>query len=149
MLKRFGSHFRHNVVAYIALFFAIPAAHAVRLACMATRRIIARGVVCALALVCAASVSASTADAASAPGSLDLSFDGDGKAVTEIGSATDQASAVAVQEDGRVVVAGFSQSGTGNRFAVVRYKSDGSLDTSFDGDGRTTTAVGTGSRDEA
>jgi uncharacterized delta-60 repeat protein len=112
-------------------------------------RLAARGLVCALTLVCAASVSAANAYAASAPGSLDLSFDGDGKALTQIGSSTDQANAVAIQPDGRVVAAGFSQSGTGLRFAVLRYNGDGSLDTSFDGDGQVTTAIGAGSRDEA
>jgi uncharacterized delta-60 repeat protein len=96
-----------------------------------------------------APAAAESATTATAAGSLDLSFDGDGKAITQIGSSTDQGNAVARQPDGRIVVAGFSESGTGLRFAVVRYNPDGSLDPSFDGDGKITTAIGTGHRDEA
>jgi uncharacterized delta-60 repeat protein len=127
----------------------IPVAPALRRVSTARRRVAAVALVCALALVCPASVSAASADAASPPGGLDLSFDGDGKAITQIGSFTDQAHEVALQPDGRIVVAGFSESGTGRRFAVVRHNADGSLDASFDGDGKVTTAIGTGSRDEA
>ncbi len=74
-------------------------------------------------------------------GSLDTSFDGDGKVTTAIGSATDVGYSVALQSDGKIVVGGVSSSD----FAVVRYNTDGSLDTSFDGDGKVTTAVGPGS----
>ena len=88
--------------------------------------------------------------AAETPGALDISFDGDGKVVTPIGAGHDEAHAVALQPDGRIVVAGFSESGTGRRFAVARYQPDGSLDTSFDGDGKVTLPpIGSGSRDEA
>jgi uncharacterized delta-60 repeat protein len=42
----------------------------------------------------------------------------------------------AVQADGKIVVAGHSsQAGTSFDFALARYNSDGSLDTSFDWDG--------------
>jgi len=67
-------------------------------------------------------------------GSLDTSFDSDGKVITDLGDSA-QANAVALQADGKIVVAGTS----GNDFAVVRYNSDGSLDTSFDTDGLVTT----------
>lgn len=75
-------------------------------------------------------------------GSLDASFDGDGKATTAILSWGDRARAVAVQADGRIVLAGFANidaTPTGSRFALVRYNGDGSLDESFDGDGRVAT----------
>ena len=63
-------------------------------------------------------------------GSLDTSFDGDGKVFTDFGN-SDRGNAVAIQPDGKIVVAGTS----GVDFALARYNSDGSLDTSFDGDG--------------
>ncbi len=78
-------------------------------------------------------------------GSLDLSFDSDGKVTTAIGSgtSTDQGYAVAIDDSGKIVVAGYSY-GSNNDFAVVRYLSDGSLDLSFDSDGKVTTAIGSG-----
>lgn len=51
---------------------------------------------------------------------------------------------VAAQRDGKIVVAGYAAVGRANQFALVRYSADGSLDTSFNGSGKLTTAVGTG-----
>jgi uncharacterized delta-60 repeat protein len=65
-------------------------------------------------------------------GSLDASFDGDGARAIDSGG-TEFANAVALQPDGKVVVAGYT---TVNDDAVVyRLNPDGSLDASFDGDG--------------
>ena len=75
-------------------------------------------------------------------GSLDNSFSGDGKQTTAIGSGRDQGSSVAIQADGKIVVAGYSYNGTNFDFALVRYNSDGSLDISFNGDGKQTTPIG-------
>ncbi|MBW3540365.1 MAG: hypothetical protein KY476_08850 [Planctomycetes bacterium] len=84
-----------------------------------------------------------------ADGSPDTSFDGDGKVTTDFGSLSDQAHGVAIQADGKIVVAGWSvQSGTGVDFALARYNADGSLDTSFSGDGKLTTDFGS-STDQA
>jgi uncharacterized delta-60 repeat protein len=83
-----------------------------------------------------------------ASGALDPTFDGDGKATTAIGSLTDQARAVAVQADGKIVVAGFTLTGANRDLALVRYTTTGALDPTFDGDGRRTLGVGTGD-DEA
>lgn len=66
-------------------------------------------------------------------GSLDNSFDGDGIAITDLGSA-DSARAVAVQADGKILVGGSAGDFTGKDFAVVRYNVDGSLDTDDDAD---------------
>jgi len=79
-------------------------------------------------------------------GALDTSFDGDGKVTTAIGSANDWGRSVALQSDGKIVVAGRSATGSTYSFALVRYNPDGSLDTSFDGDGKVTTAVGSSSQ---
>jgi uncharacterized delta-60 repeat protein len=75
-------------------------------------------------------------------GSLDTSFNGDGKLTTSLGSGDDFARAVALQADGKFVVAGSSDSGSGNQFALARYNPTGSLDSSFDGDGKLTTPIG-------
>jgi uncharacterized delta-60 repeat protein len=48
------------------------------------------------------------------------------------------------QADGKLVVAGYSWNGSNDDFALARYNADGSLDTGFDGDGKVTTAIGTG-----
>lgn len=74
-------------------------------------------------------------------GSLDTTFDGDGKIVTSIGAANEEAWAVALQPDGKIVVAGYSNNGTNDDVALVRYNPNGSLDSTFDGDGKVTTPV--------
>ena len=60
------------------------------------------------------------------------------------GESNDYAKSVAIQSDGKIVVAGYAAVGRADQFALVRYKADGSLDTSFNGSGKVTTAVGTG-----
>jgi uncharacterized delta-60 repeat protein len=75
-------------------------------------------------------------------GSLDTSFDGDGKVITEVGSFSGPAFAVALQSDGKIVVAGRASTGTHDDFALVRYNTNGSQDTTFDGDGELMTDVG-------
>jgi uncharacterized delta-60 repeat protein len=76
-------------------------------------------------------------------GSLDTSFNGTGKTTTAIGSA-DGAWDLARQADGKLVAAGDSNNGSNLDFALARYKPDGSLDTSFNGTGKVTTAFGPG-----
>ncbi len=51
---------------------------------------------------------------------------------------------MAAQSDGKIVVTGSAAVGRGDQFALVRYNSDGSLDTTLNGSGKVTTAVGTG-----
>lgn len=75
-------------------------------------------------------------------GSLDSSFDTDGKVTTSIGSGFALANAVAIQPDGKIVAAGQSYNGSNADFALARYNTDGSLDTSFDGDGIVVTPIG-------
>ena len=77
-----------------------------------------------------------------AAGTLDRSFDIDGKVTTVfISGQDDRVNSVALQADGKIVAAGVS-SGVTYAFALARYNADGSLDTSFDGDGRVTTGNG-------
>jgi len=77
-------------------------------------------------------------------GSLDTTFDGDGKKTIAIGSADDSAYAVAVQSSGAILVAGDAYNGSNYDFAVIRCNADGTLDTGFDGDGKLTIAFGSG-----
>ena len=72
-------------------------------------------------------------------GSLDTSFDTDGRIQTNFGL-NERGFGVAIQADGKIVIAGESDlSGSRYDFALARYNINGSLDTSFDGDGRLTT----------
>ena len=79
-------------------------------------------------------------------GSLDSSFDADGKVTTAIGTFDDLAYSVVVQPDGDLVVAGVSYNGSRYEIAVVRYDTNGSLWTSLARDGAATTAVGMAAR---
>jgi uncharacterized delta-60 repeat protein len=81
-------------------------------------------------------------------GSLDPSFAADGKQTFPIGEASG-AAAVAVQPDGKIVVAGFSSSDTSSAVALARLKPNGLPDPGFGTDGITTTAIGTHSAAEA
>ena len=75
-----------------------------------------------------------------ANGSLDTSFDGDGKLTTDFFGSGDQVRSITLQADGKILVAGIADNGSGRQdFALARYNANGSLDTSFDGDGKLTT----------
>src|SRR5438876_1187397 len=73
-------------------------------------------------------------------GSLDPSFRG-GRVVTSFAD-RDEASALALQADGKIVVAGFSDAGGRQDFALARYNPDGGLDLSFGSGGRVLTDFG-------
>ena len=82
-------------------------------------------------------------------GSLDTSFDGDGKVSTGFTPGwDDRGLGLALAPDGKMVAAGFAfnyQSGFGpSVIDVARYNADGSLDGSFDGDGKVVTASSRG-----
>lgn len=79
---------------------------------------------------------------AGSPGDLDPSFSSDGKVITSLGISSG-GNSIAVQPDGKIVVAGSTGGWEDNRdFAIVRYNNDGSLDSSFDTDGKVTTDFG-------
>src|SRR5829696_2570314 len=83
-----------------------------------------------------------TGTAQAAPGGLDPTFSGDGKQTTDFGGepGIDVATAVAMQTDGKIVAVG--RGGPEGDFALARYKSNGSLDPTFSGDGKLTTNFG-------
>ena len=66
-------------------------------------------------------------------GTLDTTFGGTGKVLTAMSTSNDEAHDLAVQSDGKIVVAGLVSNGSTNfyDFGVVRYNSDGTLDTMF------------------
>jgi uncharacterized delta-60 repeat protein len=74
-------------------------------------------------------------------GSLDTSFGTGGKVVTHIGNRA-FAGAVAIQPDGKIVAAGGSSSGNNANFALARYNTNGSLDTTFGMGGIVVTSIG-------
>jgi uncharacterized delta-60 repeat protein len=90
-------------------------------------------------VVLAASLLA-TVPAQAAPGDLDPTFSGDGKELTSI-RVSAYGNDVAIQSDGKIVAIGGSYAGAGGThdFSLARYMPDGSLDASFDGDGKLTT----------
>ncbi len=84
-----------------------------------------------------------------ANGSLDTTFNDSGKVLTDLGNRTnDGGYALSLQADGKIVVAGFTQTGEyNNNFAVVRYNTNGSLDTSFNSTGKLVTDIGSATND--
>jgi uncharacterized delta-60 repeat protein len=83
-----------------------------------------------------------------ANGALDTAFSGDGKKIVWFdlgGSGLDRARTVALDGVGRIVVAGEVQSGPGDYdFGVARLTANGTLDTTFSGDGKQTIAFNQG-----
>lgn len=69
-------------------------------------------------------------------GTPDTSFDTDGKVITTFGPGTNgQAMQLSIAPDGKIKVAGLVGT-TVTNFALVQYNANGSLDTTFDGDGK-------------
>jgi uncharacterized delta-60 repeat protein len=97
-----------------------------------------------LSVLIVASSLFSIPSASAAVGDLDTSFGTGGKVTTAIGGGSDAATSIALQSDGKIVVAGNSDNGSNADFAVVRYNTDGLLDTSFGTGGIVTTAIGDG-----
>ncbi|MDQ3011081.1 MAG: hypothetical protein M3X11_10325 [Acidobacteriota bacterium] len=80
-----------------------------------------------------------------ATGSLDTSFNGGAGIAAPLfngNNRDDAASAVAIDDQGRIVVAGKAWSGASDHFALARLHHDGTPDHSFDGDGKVITSFG-------
>src|SRR5262245_39807128 len=75
-------------------------------------------------------------------GTLDASFGIGGKVTTDFAGAGDGVGAIAVQPDGRLVAAGAAAVNWQADFALARYNSNGTLDTSFGKNGRVNTDFG-------
>ncbi|WP_232705505.1 T9SS type A sorting domain-containing protein [Epilithonimonas sp. JDS] len=77
-------------------------------------------------------------------GSLDTSFSVDGKQVITLGPNNDNPIGIAFQNDNKIIVGGAYFSSINNRddFAIIRLNANGTLDTTFNGDGIFSTAIG-------
>ncbi|MGB8190619.1 MAG: hypothetical protein WCF67_01810 [Chitinophagaceae bacterium] len=75
-----------------------------------------------------------------ANGTLDNSFDGDGKNTIEFGTPSTPAYSMAIQNNGKIVIAGGTETSPGNPantdIALGRLNANGTLDSSFNGTGR-------------
>jgi uncharacterized delta-60 repeat protein len=69
-------------------------------------------------------------------GSIDTSFGTEGATTVSFGSGLDHVFRVAVQPDGRIVIAGTANAGGVSDFAAARLMASGSLDPSFGAQGR-------------
>ena len=72
---------------------------------------------------------------------LDPTFDGDGKTFAQILPTDNVATNAVLQPDGKILVVGSGLVGQTRQAALVRFNADGSLDASFDGDGKRTVAI--------
>ncbi len=78
-------------------------------------------------------------------GALDRTFAGTGKKAIPFGAGRqDTASAIVIQPDGKIVVAGTTYDGSflNGNFAIARLNPNGTLDTTFSGDGKQVTDFG-------
>ena len=72
------------------------------------------------------------------PGDPDLTFSTDGMLTKDFAGDFDEARAVAIDQNGKIVVAGFARVSGNSDFAVARFNSDGTPDTTFSTDGMLT-----------
>jgi len=77
---------------------------------------------------------------AQSAGSLDLSFDSDGIVTTNISGCFSHGKSIALQSDGKIVVAG-GCNGTNTHFSLARYNTNGLLDSTFNMDGLVSTVI--------
>jgi uncharacterized delta-60 repeat protein len=76
-------------------------------------------------------------------GGRDNTFSGDGRVTTAVATGThDFGRAVVIQPNRRIVVGGYAYGNNQEDFALVRYRTDGTLDLDFSGDGKLTTSFG-------
>ena len=75
-------------------------------------------------------------------GALDTTFNSTGYAITDISGAGDTLNSLAIQSDGKIIAAGSAQVGGTTDFALARYNTNGSLDTSFGSGGLVASTAG-------
>ena len=73
------------------------------------------------------------------PGDLDSTFGTGGKVITTLGTSSDIVTSVVIDSSNKIVVAGYTTKNTGTEFAVARYNTDGSLDSTFGTGGKVST----------
>ena len=77
-------------------------------------------------------------------GSLDKTFGSNGVQMTDFGG-YEEAYSLAIQPDGKILLAGEANDSRESVFALARYNTDGTLDNGFSGDGKQTTSFSLGS----
>jgi uncharacterized delta-60 repeat protein len=77
-------------------------------------------------------------------GSLDTAFGNRGIAAAPFGSTIHEANAIAIQPDGKIVLAGVAPSSISGAFAAARFLQNGTLDPSFGNGGKRTISFGGG-----
>ncbi len=75
-------------------------------------------------------------------GKLDKSFGDKGIVITDLYHDNDYCKSMAIQKDGKIILAGFTDNGTNEDFALCRFHPDGALDTLFGTKGKIITPVG-------
>ena len=78
-------------------------------------------------------------------GTLDGTFGNSGYTTTDFGNSQDKVYAISIRPDGRIILAGYSYEpsvSTFLDFGIASYNSDGSLDNTFDSDGKMTISMG-------
>ena len=82
------------------------------------------------------------------PGELTVTskgFDTGLKTITDFGAGADKGYTMATLDDGKILVGGYVYNGTNDDFALARYDSDGTLNSTFGSGGKTITDFGYGS----
>lgn len=68
---------------------------------------------------------------------LNVNFGANGKVITKVGDSVDWPNSIAIQSDGKIIVAGYTQSEPENTdVALIRYNTNGSIDNSFGMNGK-------------
>ncbi len=75
-------------------------------------------------------------------GTIDPTFDSDGLVVTDFSGNDDYGLSLVQQSDGKLILCGYSEGGATIDIVLARYNTDGSLDNSFDADGKRVIDVG-------
>jgi len=82
-------------------------------------------------------------------GALDATFSGDGKQIFDFGGRDNGSfGGLAIQSNGKIVVAGYIWNGTNYDMAIYRFNTNGTPDTTFSGDGVAVGNFGPGRRDD-
>ena len=84
-----------------------------------------------------------------ANGSLDTTFNGDGSVLTSLSAGNDEALALGLLSNGRIIAAGYMHNGKDRDLAMICYRRDGTLDPTFGDAGVVLTAIGNGNEEIA
>lgn len=77
-----------------------------------------------------------------ASGAFDTTFNDVGYVTTALGVSSSRANALALQPDGKIILAGYGHNGSNYDFALTRFTATGVLDTNFNASGKVLTSNG-------